>query len=303
MYDIPRFPDFRALTLGDRSFIAARLWAYQPLISEMTFTNLFIWQGIYHTTWCVLDDHLLFLVQGEGEHYYFLPPMGEGSRLGIVKTALQWLRDTQLADGLRIERADARLAEELRGVEGFVIEPTREHFDYVYSREALATLAGRKYSAKRNHINSFLREHSYIYESMTPENVKECLRVACIWCEKHRCEDDMSLLEERDAVFAALTHFEALGIVGGVLRVDGLVQAFTMGEMLNSDTFVVHIEKADPDIRGLYPLINQEFVRHSVQEPTAWVNREQDMGEVGLRRAKESYYPDHLMEKYRIWKR
>lgn len=112
----------------------------------------------------------------------------------------------------------------------------------------------------------------------------------------------MSLLEERDAVFAALTHFEALGIVGGVLRVDGLVQAFTMGEMLNAATFVVHIEKADPDIRGLYPLINQEFVRHSVQEPAAWVNREQDMGEAGLRRAKESYYPDHLVEKYRIWK-
>ncbi|MBN1923031.1 MAG: DUF2156 domain-containing protein [Anaerolineae bacterium] len=301
MYAIPRFPNFRSLTLADRDFIAARLWAYQPLVSEMTFTNLFIWQEIYHTTWSVLDDHLLFLVQDAGERFYFLPPMGVGSRVGIVQTALQWLRETQPGEVARIERADGRLAEELRSVEGLVIEPTREHFDYVYSREALTTLAGRKYSAKRNHINSFVREHHYVYEPMTPANLKECLRVACIWCEKHRCEDDMSLLEERDAVFAALTHFEALGVVGGVLRVDGLVEAFTIGEMLNADTFVVHIEKADPDIRGLYPLINQEFVQHNVEEGVAWVNREQDMGEAGLRRAKESYYPDHLMEKYRIW--
>ncbi|MDX9954528.1 MAG: phosphatidylglycerol lysyltransferase domain-containing protein [Anaerolineae bacterium] len=301
MYAIPRFPDFRSLTLGDRDFITARLWAYQPLVSEMTFTNLFIWQEIYHTTWSVLEDHLLFLVQDSGERFYFLPPMGAGSRAGIVQTALQWLRETQPGEAARIERADALLVEELHGVEGLVIEPTREHFDYVYSREALATLAGRKYSAKRNHINSFVREHQYVYEAMTPENLKECLRVACIWCEKHRCEDDMSLLEERDAVFAALTHFEALGVVGGVLRVDGLVEAFTIGEMLNTDTFVVHIEKADPDIRGLYPLVNQEFVKHSVENVT-WVNREQDMGEEGLRRAKESYYPDHLVEKYRIWK-
>ncbi|HRU95362.1 MAG TPA: phosphatidylglycerol lysyltransferase domain-containing protein [Anaerolineae bacterium] len=302
MTDYPRFPDFRPLTLEDRDFITSRLWAYQPQVSEMTFTNLFIWQTIYQTSWAVLDDHLLFLVQDEGERFYFLPPMGPGPRLEIARTALRWLRTAWAVETPRIERADARLAEELRAAEGFTIEPTREHFDYVYAREALATLAGRKYSAKRNHINSFLREHTYVYEPMNTANIEECLRVACIWCEKHRCEDDMSLLEERDAVFAALKHFDALQVVGGVIRVDGLVQAFTIGEMLNQDTFVVHIEKADPDIRGLYPLINQQFAQHGAEGAT-WINREQDMGEPGLRRAKESYYPHHFVEKFRIWQR
>ena len=302
MNDFPRFPDFRPVMLADRDFIAERLWAYQPLVSEMTFTNLYIWQESYQTQWAVLDDRLLFLVQDEGAHFYFLPPMGPGPRLELMREAFRWLADTHAPERLRIERADARVVEELRGAADFVIEPTREHFDYLYRRETLATLAGRKFSAKRNHINSFMREHTYIYEPMNAENVQECLRVACMWCEKHRCEDDMSLLEERDAVFAALKHFEDLRVVGGVLRVDGLVQAFTIGEMLNADTFVVHIEKADPDIRGLYPLINQEFVKHSA-ESALWVNREQDMGEPGLRRAKESYYPDHLVEKFRIWQR
>lgn len=301
MDDFPRFPNFRPITLADRDYIAPILWAYQPQVSEMTFTNLFIWQEIYHTTWAVLEDNLLFLVQDEGEHFYFLPPMGPGPRLEIVQGALGWLQKNFSSPQARIERADARLVAEMRNAAGFIVEPTREHFDYVYAHQALATLAGRKYSAKRNHINSFVREHTYAYEEMNAENLKECLRVACLWCEKHRCEDDMSLLEERDAVFAALTHFEALGVVGGVLRVDGLVQAFTIGEMLNADTFVVHIEKADPDIRGLYPLINQEFVKHSAGV-SVWINREQDMGEPGLRRAKESYYPDHLVEKFRIWR-
>lgn len=301
MSEFPRFPDFRPLALADRDFIAERLWAYQPQVSEMTFTNLFIWREPYQTEWAVLDEHMLFLVQDEGKHFYFLPPMGPGPRLEIARTALQWLQDSHTPDALRIERADARLVEELRGAEDFIIEPTREHFDYIYPRETLATLAGRKFSAKRNHINSFMRENTYIYEPMNADNVKECLRVACLWCEKHRCEDDMSLLEERDAVFAALTHFEALRVVGGVIRIAGMVQAFTIGERLNDDTFVVHIEKADPDIRGLYPLINQEFVKHSAGQ-VLWVNREQDMGEPGLRKAKESYYPDRLVEKFRIWR-
>lgn len=301
MSDFPRFPDFRPLALADREFIAPILWAYQPLVSEMTFTNLFIWQGIYHTQWAVLDNHLLFLVQDEGEHFYFLPPMGPGPRREVVDTAMAWLRQTYHPERLCIERADARLAEEIRGVEGYFIEPTREHFDYVYSRKALASLAGRKYSAKRNHINSFMREHTHSFEAMNGDNVKECIRVACLWCQKHRCEDDMSLLEERDAVFSALQNFEALHVVGGVVRIEGLVQAFTIGEKLNAETFVVHIEKADPDIRGLYPLINREFVSTCAGE-SIWINREQDMGEPGLRRAKESYYPDQLVEKFRIWR-
>lgn len=302
MLNFPRFPDFRPLALADRDFIAERLWTYQPLVSEMTFTNLFIWREAYQTQWAVLDECLLFLVQDEGGHFYFLPPMGPAPRLEVTRRALRWLAETYAPERLRIERADARLVEELGGAEDFVIEPTREHFDYIYPREALATLAGRKYSAKRNHINSFLREHTYAYEPMCAENVQECLRVACMWCEKRRCEDDMGLLEERDAVFAALQNFGDLRVVGGVIRVDGFVQAFSIGEMLNRDTFVVHIEKADPDMRGLYPLINREFALHAAGE-ALWINREQDMGEPGLRRAKESYYPDHLVEKFRIWQR
>ena len=114
-----------------------------------------------------------------------------------------------------------------------------------------------------------------------------------------RCEEDLNLLGEWDAIREGLTNFTALGMTGGVILVDGKVEAFALGEQLNEQTAVVHIEKANTEIRGLYAAINQQFCEHQWQG-VPFVNREQDLGEAGLREAKLSYNPDHLVEKYRI---
>ncbi len=300
MTSIPQFPDFKPLAIEDRDFIHERLWAYQPCTSELTFTNLFIWREAYCLQWTVKDDWLLLFCRGETGDYCAFPPIVPANRAAVSRAVLEWLHEAQGVARPHIKRADSRLAAELAGAAGFVIEPTEEHFDYVYEREALATLAGRKYSAKRNHINGFVRDNpDHSYEPMTPENVKECITVAQIWCENRRCDDDMNLLEERAAVFEALRNFEALQLVGGVVRIEGLVQAFTLGELLNAETAVVHIEKADSEIRGLYPMINQQFVQQQ-WAAARYINREQDLGEEGLRRAKQSYYPAFMVEKYRI---
>ncbi|MGC9358499.1 MAG: DUF2156 domain-containing protein [Anaerolineae bacterium] len=299
MANLPIFPNFKPLALEDRDFIHERLWAYQPRTSELTFTNLFIWRDAYKLHWAVYeDDWLLLLCEKEDDPYAF-PVVGPGQRVEATRAFLTWLRDDRDIARPRMERADARLAAELEDAPDLKIDPTREHFDYVYSREDLAALAGRDYSNKRNHINHFLRAYDYTYAALTPDNVDACLRVACEWCEKYRCEDDMNLIEERDAVRESLEHFSQLRIQGGVVYVEGRIEAFSMGEMLNEETLVVHIEKADPDIRGLYQIINRDFLRHCCTEAT-YVNREQDLGVPGLRRAKKSYHPDHLVEKYRI---
>ena len=119
------------------------------------------------------------------------------------------------------------------------------------------------------------------------------------WCGARRCEDDLSLSSEWEAIREALANFEELKVVGGVILVHGKVEAFTVGELLNKETVVVHIEKANMEIRGLYNMINQQFLEKQWQD-IPYVNREQDLGEPGLREAKLSYNPEHFVEKYRI---
>ena len=163
-----------------------------------------------------------------------------------------------------------------------------------------STWAAAIYQQKRNHLNSFQRSHRQnTYEALTPALLTACQQMAREWCEIRRCEEDLSLMEEWDAVAETLAHFEALGLTGGAVFVAGRLEAFTVGEKLNDDTVVIHLEKANPEVRGLYTAINQAFLEHA-WEDTPWVNREQDLGEPGLRKAKLSYHPHHLEEKFTI---
>jgi hypothetical protein len=115
----------------------------------------------------------------------------------------------------------------------------------------------------------------------------------------NRCEDDLDLLSEDEAIREILTQYDALHVQGAVILIEGRVGAFTAGERLSNDTVVIHIEKADPDISGLYPLINQQFCKN-MRDDVIYINREQDLGIDGLRKAKLSYNPDHFVEKYCI---
>lgn len=297
----PTFPEFKPLTLEDRPPIHERLWAYQPDTSELTFVNLYIWRNYYHFQWSLYQDWLL-LVAEHGGQTFALPPVGPASRLDATRQALRWLNEARGVASPTVERADRRLAEELAGADDLVVEEAREHFDYVYRSADLGELAGRKYSKKRNHINQFLREYTYTYAPLSEDLVQGCLDLAEVWCEQRLCEEDISLQHEFCGIRDALTHLGALDIAGGAILVEGKVQAFALGELLNTQTAVVHIEKANPNFHGVYPMINKEFAAQRWQA-VPFINREQDLGDLGLRRAKESYYPDHLVEKYRVcWK-
>ncbi|HDM75292.1 MAG TPA: DUF2156 domain-containing protein [Deltaproteobacteria bacterium] len=127
--------------------------------------------------------------------------------------------------------------------------------------------------------------------------MEACLEVAEKWCKIRRCEDDMNLLSESEAVRESLVHFPVLKIDGGVTLIDGKVEAFTLGELLNEQRAVVHIEKANSENPGLYAMINQQFCENRWRD-LLYINREQDLGEPGLRKAKLSYYPDHLVESF-----
>lgn len=298
MTDLPTFPDFKTLELADREVLHPRLGAYQPVTSELTFTNLFIWREHYRLSWSLAEDYLV-LQSDSPQGPWLFPPIGPSPRANLCRRLLTWFKEVQNAPDPRLERADQRLWKELAPSGDFTGEPVRNHFDYVYATADLINLAGRHYHDKRNHLNSLRRTSRHTYEPLTPDHLGACLEVAEKWCEIKRCADDLNLMEEWQAVRETLAHFPDLHLTGGGIFINDKLEAFSVGEQLNADTVVIHLEKANPGIRGLYAAINQAFLEHAWAK-TALVNREQDLGEPGLRAAKLSYHPHHLEEKYTI---
>ena len=182
----------------------------------------------------------------------------------------------------------------------FDITPDRDNFDYVYETAGLISLAGRKYHSKKNHLNAFYKNFPQAeYLPITEEIITLCKLELNGWYKQRLQDepDDPFIKYERQAIIEVLNNFSAMQLKGGAIRLEGRIIAFTFGEQLNDDTAVIHVEKADPNIRGAYPAINQNFAEHEWSQMT-YINREEDMGLEGLRKAKESYKPVKLIEKF-----
>jgi hypothetical protein len=293
----PAFPQFKDLSLEDRSFIETAFLRFSPSISEFTFTNLFIWRHAYQLKISRLQDFLC-LLSNKGETSFFFPPIGEGDRVKCCQLLLHYLKEK--GGSPKISRVPESLVTQTDWkAAGMVAEFDRDQSDYVYLIEDLIKLEGRKYHRKRNHIKQFKEKYSYEYVPLASEWIQECLRLETEWCDLRHCEIVPGLANESIAIKETFTHFDQLSVKGGVVLIGGKVEAFTLGEPLNRETVVIHIEKANPAFEGLYPLINQAFLEKEWSDYT-YVNREQDLGEEGLRKAKESYFPHHMINKYTI---
>lgn len=296
--NLSRFPEFREIEIGDRDQFQEILWNYQPETSELTFTNLFMWRKRYRFRCSLLDQWLLLVAESDDKMYAF-EPVGPPGRDTVMFQAMKWLKTYRKSYMPQIYRGDRRFIDELGGIKDLLIEPVRNHFDYVYASKDLIQLAGRRYHRKQNHLNRFLNTFSFRYEPLASSNISHCLELSSRWCRKFRCDKELSLCAEWAAIHDALHHIEQLHFYGGVLWIGGRIEAFTFGELLNDTTAVIHIEKANPEIHGAYAAINQMFCEH--QFPAIpFVNREQDLGDPGLRKSKESYHPVRLVEKFRV---
>lgn len=171
-------------------------------------------------------------------------------------------------------------------------------WDYVYNASDLAELKGKKYHGKRNHLKKLL-DGEYSYEPLTEKDFDDCITYAVGTYNRSDAYDDRSKVCEQFAINTYFENFHALGLSGGVLRVGGNVAAFTIGERINSDTLGVHIEKAEASVEGAYPAINYLFAR-SASEGFSYINREEDLGIEGLRKAKRSYHPAFMIEKHTV---
>lgn len=185
----------------------------------------------------------------------------------------------------------------------FQIAYDRDAADYVYEAEKLMTLAGKKLHGKRNHINKFKQEHpDWSFERIEGHNAEECIEMAREWGRQNAIDEDWEKSAEFDITLRALRQNEQLKLDGGLIRADGRVVAFSLGEPCNRETYVVHIEKAFADVQGAYPIMNQQFVEH-IAVGYRYINREEDAGVEGLRKAKLSYYPDLMVEKGTVTER
>jgi len=294
---VPEFPQLKDLTLKDKPLCDQLFTQFPPQISEFTFTNLFIWRHAYQIKISRLQNFLCLLSE-QGESSFFFPPIGEGDVIECYQSLLQYLgRKVTLPKIVRVPEAGVTQID--WKTSGMKAELDRNQCDYVYLTQDLIELKGRKYHRKRNHIKQFQEKYSYQYIPLTPEWISQCLQLEAEWCDLRHCEASPGLLNESFAIKEAFTHFGELGVKGGAILINGKVEAFTMGDPLNPETVVIHIEKANPAYEGLYPTINQTFLEHQWSGYT-YVNREQDLGEEGLRKAKESYFPHHLVNKYTI---
>jgi hypothetical protein len=286
----PAYPEFKPVGLEDRDVFREFLEASPSEVCELDFSNIFLWKDSEHPRWTVLNGSLCVLIEPDFEGPYFLPPVG-GER--APETVAACLRHAP-----RLSRVPEDFA--ARYGTGFQVEEDRGNFDYVYSRPELAELKGKKYDGKRNRIRKFETTfaHQFQYHPLTREDVPGCLRLLEDWYEEKR-NGDPYMRAERTAIIQALASFEQIGLKGGVVKVGGRVEAFTMGGRLTSDMAVIPIEIANPGLVGLAQWINREFVSRECGG-FAFINREQDMNVEGLRKAKLSYQPVRLVKKFNI---
>ena len=299
--------EFHTPTAADQSWATPCLNAGGRRACEYSFTNLMCWGASYRQEIAHLDGFLLarfWLSDGPA----YLWPAGSGDEKGVIEQ----LAEDSHAHGIRLRLAAATPAD---------IEKINQWFpgrfrafsdpantDYCYDVEKMVTLAGKKLHGKRNHIHRFLENHegSWSFSFMTAADLPECLEVAADWRRlslERGVETDLdSMAAEEKALDLATRHFDELGIEGGVLRVEDKVIGFTMASRITDEICDIHFEKAYSHIQGAYPMVAREFARQLQERhpELRWLNRENDLGLEGLRKAKRSYYPDLMIEKYTV---
>jgi hypothetical protein len=291
---LARFPEFRDISISNKEDLDVIFAKYPPEISEYTFTNLFVWRRAREIRLSRMDGLLVVLVCLPSGEEYFMPPVAGERVASEVRDLLRYLK--RKGKEPKMGRIPESMVTELQR-SGFIAVHDRDNSDYVYHRRDLEYLEGRKYDGKRNRIKKCLREHRCEYITVTSEVLGKCLEMQKAWCDVHQCALVPDLASEYEAIVETFGNFEDLKVVAGGVAVDGKLEAFAVGEKLNANTAVVHFEKANPGIEGLYQVVNQWFCKYALSG-FEFVNREQDAGDEGLRKAKESYHPHHMVNKY-----
>lgn len=288
--------EFRNPVLEDK------LWAGKILKSssfygcEYTFGNIMMWHEVYKNKIARFEDFLVTC--SHGDQIMFAFPAGDGDLKKIISEMENYA--ASLGQKLKIFGVTEKSMDALEKLfpGKFTFTMHRGSCDYIYLTEKLAQLKGKKFHGKRNHIAAFEKAFpQWKYHEIDKLNIDLCIDMNRRWEKENLERNPRDLSNEQKAISIAFENFFDLGLVGGFITANDSVVAYTIGEEINSEVFCTHIEKAFGDVRGAYPIINREFAKNTICS-YKYVNREEDLGEEGLRKAKLSYQPDILLEKY-----
>ncbi|SDL13427.1 hypothetical protein SAMN05660337_2206 [Maridesulfovibrio ferrireducens] len=265
------------------------------LTSDYTFANIWGWTDYYGLE-LNCSDNLVWVRQTKPDLIHWAP-IGDWESINWEKCEMM------NTPGTRFTRIPEKLALQLQDIFGdkLILEENRDHFDYVYSVEELIELRGKKFHKKKNLFHQFIKKYDFEYREITPDCVEEVLEMQFDWYRwQEENNNSAALVAENEAISKVLKEMDTIThLTGGTLRIDGRIIAYTIAEPLGKDTIVIHFEKGNTYFKGVYQAINQMFLENSASNKK-FVNREQDLGEPGLRKAKLSYNPVDFMKKYEI---
>lgn len=265
--------------------------------SEASFTNMYLWRKITNACVAIIADMLVLRVHFGGK-YRFLMPFGKTEN---INNCIYELLDYCDHNGYKLEiiGANSEFVEELSKTSlKFSFCQDRNAQDYVYLSQNLAELSGKKLHSKRNHINKFKSSYNYVFTKLKKEHFETCIQRTKLWMDKKYDGNHQKYQTELDTVKCLFENYDKFDLIGGAIFVEEELVAYTVGEGLSNDTALVHIEKADVDYHGAFTVINNEFAK-LVRDKYFYINREEDMGIEGLRKAKQSYKPEFLTDKYK----
>ncbi len=280
----------------DRQTDYLEVLAQSPQISsDYSFSNLFGWAGEYDLTWA-FHSGLVWIRQAKPEELLWAP-VGPWDKIDWPSVADRNVDKDSCF--VRVPEALATLWKEALA-KRLTIKEDRNHWDYLYDIQELVELKGNRFHKKKNLLKQFIKKYDYRFEPFGPKMIEPAMAMQADWCNWRDCESSDVLSSENRSVFKVLSHWKNLeGLTGGALIVEDIIVAYTIAEKLTDDCVVVHYEKGCPDYKGVYQAINQMFLA-SLPDTFKVVNREQDLGEKGLRKAKMSYNPTGFLKKYRI---
>ncbi|MGL5650702.1 MAG: DUF2156 domain-containing protein [Paraclostridium sp.] len=268
---------------------------------EYCFTTLYMWKDLYNTKYYVEDDFAIVAGEYENKGFIILPLAKKENMNKAFDFIIKNFEKEHKQ--IHLKAINKEVVEYLQSVyeDRFEYIEERNNFDYIYDGESLRTLAGRKNQKKRNHLNSFVKEYGdrVEYKKLEEKDFDECISLLKEWSKDK--EESIELDSEFKAIKRIFKNYEKLKDtlkISGIY-IDSKLEAFSIGEMLNDNMAVIHVEKANADIRGLYPYINQQFLLNEFSD-VEFVNREEDLGIEGLRKAKLSYHPVKFAEKYTV---
>lgn len=294
---------FKSLTLEDKEIIEKYIDKSKLDSYEYLFSSLYMWRKLNNIKYAVLDDVLIIEKNEEGKGTFY------AQFFGYKKDNLTSIIDELIKRNLEFTDRDYlfgdvgdEFVDDLKKYTDFSIDIVEDIDDseYIYNTQDLIELKGKKYHSKKNHVNSFLKTYSYDIKTINNENVKsDCMDLLHKWHEEVAVTIDKEMLMEIDAIkdlFRELHFFDLNSIA---IYVDGELAGFAVGEKVNDRMALIHVERGEIAYKGIYAFLNKQFLVESFQD-TEFVNRQEDTGNEGLRKAKKSYHPEKMIKKYLV---